>query len=96
MTRDAHNTRRLWQGPVLTWALLVLLLAVSLGSAYIPLGIGNVSLNLLIAVAMAITLAIFLMDLRNAQALVRVVAVAGLFWTVLMFTLIFSDYLSRN
>jgi cytochrome c oxidase subunit IV len=96
VTQDNPNARRLWQGPALAWGVLVLLFALSLGSAFIPLGSGNVVLNLFIAAVMAVLLAVFLMDLRNAQTLVRVVALAGLFWTVLMFSLTFSDYLSRN
>jgi hypothetical protein len=35
------------------------------------------------------------MDLREAAALVHVVAGAGLLWLLLMFALTFSDYLSR-
>jgi hypothetical protein len=35
------------------------------------------------------------MDLQNARMLIRTVAVAGLFWTVFMFALTFTDYLSR-
>ena len=95
MSRHA-GLRRLWRGPLLAWAALVLLFAISLGSAYIPLGSGNLVLNLSIAAVMAIVLAVFLMDLRSSQVLVRIVAIAGLLWLILMFALTFSDYLSRN
>lgn len=94
MSRHA-SSRRLWRGPALAWAVLVALFAVSLASAYVPLGAGNLVLNLSIAAVMAIGLAVFLMDLRNSQVLVRIVAIAGLFWLILMFALTFSDYLSR-
>jgi cytochrome c oxidase subunit 4 len=80
----------------MAWAVLLVLAAINLGSAYLPLGGGNVTLNLLIAAAMTIVLAVFLMDLRNAKSLIRVVAVTGLFWTIFMFALTFSDYLSRS
>jgi cytochrome c oxidase subunit IV len=92
-TRDHAN---LWRGPLLAWVALLVLAAINLGSAYVPLGAGNVTISLLIAAAMAIVLAIFLMDLRNATTLVRVVAVTGLFWMIFMFALTFSDYLSRR
>ena len=95
MSRHA-GSRRLWRAPALAWGVLVLLFAISLGSAYVPLGSGNLVLNLSIAAVMAIVLAVFLMDLRNAQILVRIVATAGLLWLVLMFALTFSDYLSRH
>jgi len=95
MSRHAGSGRP-WRGPLLAWGVLVLLFAISLGSAYVPLGAGNLVLNLSIAAVMAIVLAVFLMDLRNSQILVRIVAIAGLLWLVLMFALTFSDYLSRN
>jgi cytochrome c oxidase subunit IV len=85
-----------WVGPALAWGALILLFLLSLGSAYVPLGAGNVVLNLLIAAVMAIVLAIFLMDLKHSRMLIRVVAVTGLFWTLIMFALTFSDYLSRG
>ena len=96
MTSGGRSAQRLWRGPVWAWLVLMVLFAVNLGSAFIPLGSGNVILNLFIAAVMVVVLAIFLMDLQNAQTLIRVVAVAGLFWMILMFSLTFSDYLSRS
>jgi len=92
---DAQFAWRLWKGPAFIWLLLIALFAVSLGSAYLPLGTGNVAINLLIAAVMIALLVVFLMDLRNSKALIRIVAAAGLFWTILMFALTFNDYLSR-
>jgi caa(3)-type oxidase subunit IV len=96
MRRDGIDTRKIWLGSLWTWLALVLLFAISLGSAYIPLGDGNLALNLSIAAVMAVILIVFLMDLRSSQALIRVTAVAGLFWMALMFSLTFSDYLTRS
>jgi cytochrome c oxidase subunit IV len=79
----------------LAWIALIALAAISLGSAYLPIGTANVAINLLIASVMAVVLAIFLMDLQNAKILIRVVAVTGVFWMIFMFVLTFSDYLSR-
>ncbi|WP_407168756.1 oxidase [Bradyrhizobium sp. ORS 111] len=93
-TSDDHGI--LWRGPVLAWAALLGLAAISLGSAYLPLGVGNLAVNLIIAVVMTIILAIFLMDLKSGTMLVRVVAIAGVFWMIFMFALTFSDYLSRS
>lgn len=96
MTENPQSASRLWRGPLLAWVALLLLGAVSLGSAYVPLGVGNVTVNLFLAAVMTIVLAVFLMDLQNAKILIRIVAITGLFWTVFMFALTFSDYLSRN
>ena len=96
MTTQRQSTRALWQGPAIAWLVLLILFAGTLGSAYLPLGTGNIAVNLLIAALMIAVLATFLMDLRRATMLTRVVAAAGLFWVVLMFALTFSDYLSRH
>jgi caa(3)-type oxidase subunit IV len=95
-SRDSALAWRLWKGPGLTWLALVALFAASLGSAYVPLGAGNVATNLLIAAVMVALLVTFLMDLKSAKTIIRIVAAAGLFWTILMFTLTFNDYLSRH
>jgi cytochrome c oxidase subunit 4 len=96
MTAHRQRTRALWKGPAVTWLVLLVLFAGNLGSAYLPLGAGNVAVNLLIAAAMIAVLATFLMDLLHATTLTRIVATAGLFWVVMMFALTFSDYLSRH
>ncbi len=93
---NGENVRQIWKGPMATWLILLLLFAASLGSAYLPLGVGNTALNLLIAAVMIALLVIFLMDLRRSPVLLRFVAAAGLFWLVIMFALTFSDYLSRH
>jgi caa(3)-type oxidase subunit IV len=92
-----HSQRSwwLWRGPALVWLVLLASLATSIGLAYLPLGNGNIEANLLIAAVMIALLFIFLMDLKSAKALLRVVAASGLLWLILMFTLTFSDYLSR-
>ena len=95
-TRNSARAWRLWKGPGLTWLALVALFAVSLGSAYLPMGGANLAVNLLFAVIMIGLLATFLMDLKNARTIIRIVAAAGLFWTILMFALTFNDYLSRS
>jgi cytochrome c oxidase subunit 4 len=92
---DARRSWWLWQGPAVVWVVLLILFGASLGSAYLPLGTGNLTVNLVIAATMIVVLVIFLMDLKGAPALIRVVAAAGLLWLILMFTLTFNDYLSR-
>jgi cytochrome c oxidase subunit IV len=92
------NARRswwLWQAPALAWFVLLILFGASLGSAYVPLGAGNLAINLAIAAIMIALLVIFLMDLKSATALIRIVAASGMLWLILMFALTFNDYLSR-
>jgi caa(3)-type oxidase subunit IV len=88
--------RQLWQGPIIVWLVLGVILAASAYSAFIPLGALNPTINLALAAVMLLLLATFLMDLKSASPVVRLVAVAGLFWVIFLFTLTFTDYLSRR
>jgi len=45
---------------------------------------------------MIAVLAAYLMDLRNSKNPVPAIAVAGLFWTIIMLSLTFSDYFTRH
>jgi len=102
---DAHRDRpqqrsslycELWLGPALVWLLLLAVLAASAWSAFLPLGPFNPTINLLLAGLMLFILAAFLMDLRSASPVLRLVATAGLFWVIFLFALTFTDYLSRR
>jgi cytochrome c oxidase subunit 4 len=93
---DGGDSRRLWIGSLATWGVLVVLFAATLGSAYLPLGTGNVAINLAIAAVMIAVLATFLMDLRNSTVLIRIIAAASGLWIIIMFSLTFADYLSRS
>jgi cytochrome c oxidase subunit IV len=98
---DRANDRipSVWElakGPLAVWAVLLALLAVSAGSAYVPLGPFNAAVNLAVAAVMIFLLAAFLMNLRWSNALVRIIAASGLLWLAFMFVLTFTDYLSRT
>ena len=76
-------TRRL----VYAWLGLMLLLALTVGSSFIPLGVGNSVVNLAIAVAKAtIVLAVF-MELRRGEPLLHLAAAAVGFWLLILFVL---------
>jgi caa(3)-type oxidase subunit IV len=87
---------QLWKGPSVAWLALIALFAANLSLAYLPLSSGNLAPSLAIAALMIAVLSTFLMGLRNSNALIRIVAGAGLFWTSLMFLLTFCDFLSRH
>jgi cytochrome c oxidase subunit IV len=98
--RQANDHRpTVWElarGTAVVWIVLMVLLAVSAGSAYVPLGPANAAINLGIAAVMIVILAAYLMNLRGSTALVRLFAASGLFWLIFMFVLTFTDYLSRS
>lgn len=85
----------LWKGPVLIWLALCVLLAITTGSAYIPLGPGNGLINMTVSTLKAALIMVFFMNLRTSSVLVRIASGAGLFWLAFMFALTAGDYLTR-
>ena len=80
---------------VLVWVGLLVLLALTLGSAYLPLGWMNGVVNLAIAVAKALLVMIFFMHLRSSHYVLRLAAAAGFFWLAILIGLSLSDFLAR-
>jgi cytochrome c oxidase subunit IV len=91
-----HGERSLWRGPVAVWLLLLILLAVTVTSSFVPMGVANTAVNLVIAAVMLMLLGFYLMDLVGTTALIRLAAASGLLWLIFMFTLTFADYWSRT
>ncbi|MGN6850324.1 MAG: cytochrome C oxidase subunit IV family protein [Sphingomicrobium sp.] len=78
------------------WLALIILLAMTTGSAFIPLGTANLFISLGIAVMKALIVLLFFMELRASVALVRVFAAAGFFWLMIMIALTTADYTHRT
>jgi len=89
-------SKQLWKEPAAVWLGLVVLFAISTASAYVPLGAFNTALNLVFSAVMIALLVTFLMDLRRSSVLIHILAGAGLFWTIFLFTLTFADYATRH
>ncbi|HET6628155.1 MAG TPA: cytochrome C oxidase subunit IV family protein [Woeseiaceae bacterium] len=80
---------------VFVYLALIGLLALTVGSSFLELGRLNVFVNLAIAAIKAGLVAAFFMELRAAQAVVRLAALAGLFWLALLLGLSLADFLTR-
>lgn len=80
----------------LTWLGLMILLALTLASSYMPMGPWNSVVNMGISCAKAVLIALFFMHLRGAGMLLRLAALAGLLWLALLFGLSWSDYATRT
>ena len=78
------------------WLALLLLLAATTTLAFVPLGTFNVFVALGIAVAKALIVLLFFMELRGSVPLVRTFAAAGFFWLLIMITLTMADYTHRT
>ncbi len=93
--QTSRSTLRLWLRYGAVWLVLMLLLAATLATAYMDLGGNSAALHLGIAGLQVLLLWLVFMDLIRASSLVRLCAMAGLFWLIFMFVLTFADYLTR-
>jgi cytochrome c oxidase subunit 4 len=81
---------------VFTWVGLMTLLAVTFASSYLPMDAWNTVANTGISCVKALLIALFFMHLRNAGALLRIVALAGVLWLTLLFGLSWTDFGTRS
>jgi cytochrome c oxidase subunit 4 len=75
---------------------LMILLALTLGSAFLDLGSLNPIVNLGIACLKAALVVAFFMHLKESHGVTKVFAAAGLFWLGILFSLVATDYFSRD
>jgi cytochrome c oxidase subunit 4 len=81
---------------VWTWIALLVLLALTTASSFVHLDGLNLTANLGIAAAKAVLVALVFMHLRHGAPMVRIAAVAGLFWLGLLASLSLVDFVSRG
>jgi cytochrome c oxidase subunit 4 len=79
----------------LVWAALLVLLAVTVGVAYVHLGWLNPVVAVGIAALKAIIIILFFMHVRYGPKVLWVFVGAGFFWLGIMFVLALSDYMTR-
>jgi cytochrome c oxidase subunit 4 len=80
---------------VLVWLALLALLAVTVATAFLPLGWANTPLNLAISVTQAALVMLFSMHLRAAHPLIKIIAVIGFFGIAILIILSLFDVLTR-
>ena len=81
---------------ITVWAGLLILLGLTVGAAYVPLGPFNTITAVSIAVTKAVIIALYFMHLRYSPRLIWVFAGAGFFWLLILFTLAMGDYETRR
>jgi cytochrome c oxidase subunit IV len=81
---------------VWVWIGLMILLGLTLGSSFVSLHGFNAATNLLIAVAKAALVAVYFMRLRSSDALIRLAAVVGVVWALILIGLSLVDELTRS
>ena len=78
------------------WAALMALLVLTVASSFVHLHGWNAAANLTIAVAKALLVATFFMHLRERPVLVRITAMIGVVWLMILIGLSLSDFLTRG
>ena len=78
-----------------TFVLLLLLLVLTVGANFVPLGPFNVAVALMISIAKAALIILFFMEVRYSKPIVWLFAAAGFVWLLLLLVLIQSDYQTR-
>jgi cytochrome c oxidase subunit 4 len=85
----------LWRRNGLIWAALLLLLMLSLGLAYVPMGLFTPTAGILIAFLKAGFVILLFMELATSKPLVRLAALSGIVFLAAMFALTLADVLAR-
>jgi cytochrome c oxidase subunit 4 len=78
------------------WLALMALLGANLAIAFAPLGPGSPAISLSIAAAQVAIVALVLMKLGRTAPLVRIFALCGIFWLLILFGLSGVDYATRS
>ena len=91
-----RETIKIWVIPFAVWIALLVLLAITVATAYVPMGPFNTILNMGIAAAKVILIVLFFMKILASRPLIRLACTVGVFWMILMFTLTAGDYLTRS
>ena len=91
-TREASSHAKHY---IVVGSVLIVLLALSLRLALVPLGKLNQPVALFIACVKAGLVLSFFMHLKGSAKLVRIFTGMSLLWLIIFFTLVLSDYLMR-
>lgn len=78
------------------YVILLGLLALTIGAAYVDLGRWNAGVAMLIAAIKATLIVLFFMHVKYSRKLTWVFSAAGLLWFAILVVLTFSDYDTRG
>jgi cytochrome c oxidase subunit IV len=81
---------------IVTGVALIGLLALTIATSYLNLGMLNPIITASISVASTALIILFYMNVRQSKPLLWVFVGAGFFWLGIMFVLAFSDFLTRG
>lgn len=79
----------------LVFAALLILLVLTVAVAQVDLGALNIVAALSVAAAKTVLIAVYFMHLQTARSTVRVFAVVGVMWLIMLLVLLLNDYFTR-
>lgn len=91
----SHRLRDLWIRNSLILLVELVLLAISITAAFIPMNNYNTAANMTVAGIMAVIGILFFMEVLHDTDLLKLAAAAGFFWLIIMFPLTLADYFTR-
>jgi cytochrome c oxidase subunit 4 len=83
-------------GYYVIYVLIAALIFLAIGVSFMGLGTSAIYFNLIIAGCQASLLAYYFMHLKGANNLTWVIVGAGLFWIVILFLFLLTDYVTRH
>jgi cytochrome c oxidase subunit 4 len=95
-SESAQALRRAARTLILAWVALLALMLLSLGSAYLNLGPGNMIAGLTIATVKTAIVVWLFMHLPRANAATRIAAITGVAMLALLMGLSLTDFLMRS
>lgn len=81
---------------VLAYIALLVLMLINIGIAFINLGWANMFIGVTIAVIQVAVLVLVLMQAYFEKPLIHIVMGGAILWFLILITLTFSDYITRN
>jgi len=81
---------------LLVWAALMALLALTVGAAFLPIGMAKPWVAYAIATAKVMLILWFFMEMRRESGLARLATIAGFVWLAILIMLTATDYLTRH
>ena len=93
---DPHGDHVPMSTYIMVFVALMVLLAVTVGAAYVPLGPFNMPVAMAIATVKAVLVILFFMHVKFASQLTKIFVAASFLWLGILFVMTFGDYLSRD
>lgn len=81
---------------VLAYLALIVLMLINIGIAFLNLGWANMFISVTIAVIQVAVLALVLMQAYFEKPVIHVVMGGAILWFMILITLTFADYITRN